>query len=336
MTLNFTPGRPVCAMSTTMMALRITWFPLCLGENGRGMKGGEGRERGKQRGREAGTAGGAKSGFKLRDNVVAPRRPQRAGSAARARPSVGLCPDSQPLGRTDGRTDHNVARRERQFTSRTAAAAAADSASAGREARGRQCTHEHQVGGTREERERKERRSIEILGSNYGAVKLWPRGPTTSDKLRRGNAQQRGAPSSRESRPSNVGRKCFCTLLFVPHFSILTAVGNEDLRESGRVAPSQRRRTDILGFLSSLSLLFALIPFLRTPHPSCRSHVPISQHSTTRRNGVGVNKSELLPLCPSHRPDRGVALRSIHIHVFKQEDDARRRSFLSSCSLRCS
>ena len=142
---------PVCAMSTTttMMALRITWFPLCPGENGRGMKGGRGREGGREGGR------GAKSGFKLRDNVVAPRRPQRAGSAAL--PSLPRFSAT----RTDRRTDHNVARRERQFTSRTAAATA--SASVGREALGRQCTHEHQVGGERErERERRRRKEREI------------------------------------------------------------------------------------------------------------------------------------------------------------------------------
>ena len=154
---------PVCAVSatTTMMALRITWFPLCPGENGRGMKG----EREREREARSGAGGrGAKSGFKLRDNVVAPRRPQRAGwvqpppapNAIASSPSVRL-PDSQPPGRTDGRTDHNVARRERQFTSRTDGRTR--TAACRRRRRhlwakgGRQRTHEHQVGGKREEEE---------------------------------------------------------------------------------------------------------------------------------------------------------------------------------------
>ena len=124
--------------TTTMMALRITWFPLCRGENGRGMKGKVGRAEGGRERRGKG-ARGAKSGFKLRDNVVAPRRPQRAGWAR------AVC---QTLPRfsstwTDERTDHNVARRERQFTSRTDGAAPP-------QPEGRQCTHEHQVGGRRE------------------------------------------------------------------------------------------------------------------------------------------------------------------------------------------
>ena len=50
------------------------------------------------------------------------------------------------------------------------------------------------------ERERKERRSIEILGSNYGAVKLWPRGLPTSDKPRRGTET---SPDARLSRGNN-------------------------------------------------------------------------------------------------------------------------------------
>ena len=120
---------PVCAVSTTttMMALRITCrmpaVPRTPGENGRrrrrrrgregGRRGGEGREE-ERRGR------GAKSGFKLRDNVVAPRRPQRAGWVRLLNDSAQILSLSNTGGRTDadGRTDHNVARRERQFTSR--------------------------------------------------------------------------------------------------------------------------------------------------------------------------------------------------------------------------
>ena len=103
-----------------MMALRITWFPLCPGENGWGMKGERGG--GARSGARSKAGGrGAKSGFKLRDNVVAPRRPQRAGWVRLLNDSAQILSLSNTGGRTDadGRTDHNVARRERQFTSRT-------------------------------------------------------------------------------------------------------------------------------------------------------------------------------------------------------------------------